>query len=71
MEATGQSRWFERLLAELNFELWIGDRARIRAKQVRKQKNDRMGAEHLLKLMLKDDFPRIWVALFSPIIWRM
>ena len=36
MEATGQSRWFERLLAELNFELWIGDPARIRAKQVRK-----------------------------------
>jgi transposase len=26
MEASGQARWFERLLAELNFELWIGDR---------------------------------------------
>jgi hypothetical protein len=25
MEATGHSRWFERLLAELGFELWIGD----------------------------------------------
>ena len=25
MEATGYSRWFERLLAELGFELWIGD----------------------------------------------
>ncbi len=61
IEATGQSRWFERLLAELNFEVWIGDPARIRAKQVRKQKNDRMDAAHLLKLMLKDDFPRIWV----------
>ncbi len=61
IEATGQSRWFERLLAELGFEVWIGDPARIRAKQVRKQKNDRMDAAHLLKLMLKDDFPRIWV----------
>lgn len=61
MEATGQSRWFERLLGELNFEVWIGDPARIRAKQVRKQKNDRLDAEHLLPLMLKDDFPRIWV----------
>lgn len=61
IEATGQSRWFERLLAELDFELWIGDPARIRAKQVRKQKNDRMDAAHILKLMLKDDFPRIWV----------
>jgi hypothetical protein len=25
MEATGRARWFERLLAELGFELWIGD----------------------------------------------
>jgi hypothetical protein len=28
MEATGYSRWFERLLAELGFELWIGDQNR-------------------------------------------
>jgi len=62
MEATGHSRWFERLLAELNFEIWIGDPAQIRAKQVRKQKTDRRDAEHILKLMLKDDFPRIWAA---------
>jgi transposase len=60
IEATGHSRWFERLLAELNFEIWIGDPAKIRAKQVRKQKTDRRDAEHILKLMLKDDFPRIW-----------
>ena len=61
MEATGHSRWFERLLAELNYELWVGDPAQIRAKQVRKQKNDRRDAEHLLKLMREDNFPRIWV----------
>ena len=61
IEATGHSRWFERLLAELGFEVWIGDAARIRAKQVRKQKNDRKDAAHLLQLMLKDDFPRIWM----------
>jgi len=41
MEATGYSRWFERLLAELRFELWIGDPAEIKAKRVKKQKNDR------------------------------
>jgi transposase len=29
---------------------------------VRKQKTDREDARHILKLMLKDDFPRIWVA---------
>jgi transposase len=61
IEATGHSRWFERLLAELKFEIWIGDPAQIRARQVRKQKNDRRDADHILKLMLKEDFPRIWV----------
>ena len=33
MEASGHARWFERLLAELNFELWIGDAAEIRARR--------------------------------------
>jgi hypothetical protein len=28
MEVSGHARWFERLLAELNFELWIGGRRR-------------------------------------------
>ncbi len=28
MEATGYSRWFERLLAELGIEVWIGDAAK-------------------------------------------
>ena len=27
MEASGHARWFERLLGELRFELWIGDAA--------------------------------------------
>jgi transposase len=31
MEATGYSRWFERLLAELGLEVWIGDPAEIKA----------------------------------------
>jgi len=61
MEATGYARWFERLLSELGFELWIGDAAEIKAKRVRKQKTDRNDAQLLLKLMLEDRFPRIWV----------
>ena len=32
MEASGHARWFERLLAELNFELWIGDATEIARK---------------------------------------
>ena len=62
MEASGHARWFERLLAELHFELWIGDAAEIRTKRKRKQKTDRQDAQLILKLMLKDDFPQIWVA---------
>jgi transposase len=61
MEATGYSRWFERLLAELGIELWIGDAAEIETKRVRKQKTDRNDARLLLKLLREDNFPRIWV----------
>ena len=61
MEASGHGRWFERLMGELPIELWIGDAAEIRTKRVRKQKTDRQDAQLILKLMLKDDFPKIWV----------
>jgi len=60
IEATGYSRWFERLLAELGHELWIGDAAQIRATVVRKQKTDVRDAAHLLQLLVEDRFPRIW-----------
>jgi transposase len=61
MEATGYSRWFERLLAELGIEVWIGNAAEIKTKRVRKQKTDRNDAALLLKLLLEDTFPRIWL----------
>jgi len=61
MEATGHSRWFERLLAELGIETWIGDAAKIKRQRIRKQKTDREDARLLLKLLLENRFPRIWV----------
>ena len=61
MEASGHARWFERLLRQLEFELWIGDAAEIRTKRVRKQKTDRQDAQLLLRLMMEGRFPRIWV----------
>jgi transposase len=61
MEATGFSRWFERVLAELDFELWIGDPAEIKAKRVKKQKYDREDARLLLRLLRENNFPKIWV----------
>jgi len=30
MEASGHARWFERLLKDLQFELWIGDATRAK-----------------------------------------
>jgi transposase len=61
MEASGHARWFERLMAELQFELRIGDAAEIRTKRVRKQKTDRQDAQLILRLLLEDRFPQIWV----------
>ena len=63
MEASGHSRWFERLLAELGHELWIGDPAKIRARQPRKQKTNERDAADILELLLEGTFEklRIWV----------
>jgi transposase len=61
MEATGYSRWFERLLAELSIEAWIGDAAKIKTKRVRKQKTDRQDAQLPLTLLLENNFPHVWV----------
>jgi transposase len=61
IEATGYTRWFEQMLAELGHELWVGDAARIRAAVVRKQKNDERDATHLRRLMSENRFPKIWM----------
>ena len=61
LEATGPMQWFQRLLAELGHELWIGDAARIRASAVRQQKTDQRDAALILDLLLTHRFPRIWV----------
>jgi hypothetical protein len=55
-------------MGELQIELWIGDAAEIRTKRVRKQKTDRQDAQLILKLMLKDDFPKIWVPSWRTVI---
>jgi len=61
IEASGQSQWFERLLAELGHEAWIGDAGKIRACCERKQKTDRRDAQLLLDLLVQGRFPKIWV----------
>lgn len=61
IEASGHTRWFERLLAELEMELWIGNPAKIAAQRVRKQKTDREDARLLLQLLRENRFPKLWV----------
>jgi transposase len=61
MEATCAARWFERLLERCGHQLWVGHPAQIRALAVRKQKTDPRDAQHLLHLLLTEQFPRIWI----------
>ncbi len=56
MEATEYARWFERLLAELGFELWMDHPAEIKAKRVKKVKYDREDARLMLRLMRENNF---------------
>ena len=60
LEATGSSLWFEKLLAQLGHEVWIGHATEIRRRARSRQKNDWRDAELCLELMLKNEFPRIY-----------
>ena len=61
IETTGYTRWFAELLAAMGHELVVGDAAKIRAMEPRKQKHDRRDAQHLLNLLVRGDFPRLWL----------
>jgi transposase len=61
MESGAPCQWFRRLLSECGHELWVGDAAKIRAAEPRKQKTDRRDAELIGKLMREGRFPRIWM----------
>ena len=59
-ETSGYARWFETMLFELGIEVWVGDAAEISRLGKRRQKNDRRDAEHILDLMLKGEFPKLY-----------
>lgn len=60
METSGYSHWFEELVVGLGLELRIGNSQVIADKRPRRQKNDRLDAEHMLSLLLENRFPAIW-----------
>jgi len=59
-EATGNFRWFRRLIEELGQEFLLGDASTIRACCPRKQKTDKRDARHILTLLVEDRFPAVW-----------
>ena len=61
IEACGNSQWFIELAEGLGHVVWVGDAAQIRASYVRRQKTDRRDAGHILKLLIENRFPRLWV----------
>jgi transposase len=61
IESTGYSLWFAEMLQELGHELAVGDAAKIRASETRKQKHDRRDAWHILELLAEGKFPRLWL----------
>jgi transposase len=58
-ESSGYAVWFEELLEELGYEIWIGHATAIRSFARRRQKNDRRDADLILELLVDGDFPRI------------
>ena len=58
-ESSGYAAWFEELLEEFGYEIWIGHASTIRQFARRRQKNDRRDADLILELLVAGDFPRI------------
>lgn len=61
IEATGSMGWFLRLMEELGVTCQVGDPAKIRKVETRRQKHDRRDAALLLELLTDDRFPSIWM----------
>ena len=62
VESSGNMLWFERRLAQYGHKLRIGDAAKIRSKETRKQKHGRRDAESIARRMLEGNFPDLaWV----------
>src|ERR1700752_2128351 len=61
IEATGSMQWFLEMMEELGIECRVGHPAKIRKAETRKQKHDRRDARLLLKLLVENRFPTIWM----------
>ena len=60
VEATGNDRWFHKLLSDVGHELLVGDAGAIHASAPREQRTDKRDARHILRLLVEDRFPEVW-----------
>jgi transposase len=61
IEATGTMGWFRALMEELGITCQVGHPAAIRRAEPRRQKYDRRDAALLLRLLVENRFPAIWL----------
>jgi transposase len=61
IEATGSMQWFVNRMEELGIGCRVGHPVKIRAAEPRKQKHDRRDADLILKLLVENRFPSIWL----------
>ncbi len=61
IEACGSMNWFLQLMEKLEIDCRVGHPAAIRKAETRRQKHDRRDAALILKLLVENRFPSIWV----------
>lgn len=61
IEAGGSMHWFLRLLEELGIDYRVGHPTAIRKAETRQQKHNRRDARLLLRLLVEQRFPAIWL----------
>jgi len=60
LEATGNDRWFRKLVLQSGHELRVGDASAIHAAAPREQRTDKRDARHILRLLEENRFPAVW-----------
>ncbi len=60
VEASSRAGWFENIVSEAGHKLLVGNPVSIRKTALSRHKNDRVDAEHILWLLLRDEFPAVW-----------
>src|ERR1700693_2687862 len=61
IEATVSMQWFVNLMEELGMACRVGHPTQLRAAEPRKQKHDRRDADLILKVLVENRFPAIWL----------